>query len=102
MTRHQTEDEILLEIKNEMLLNETEFSREDFPNLYNLSSAFIFGHLPIPKEKKRPEFVFLKDYYKNLKRRAEKELLIAEWNMIWEVGHLRADFFWEKLPAEAN
>lgn len=100
MTRHQIEDDILLEIKNDMLLNETEFSRDEFPNLYNLSSAFIFGHLPIPKEKKRPEFVFLKDYYQNQKRRAEKEVTIAEWNMIWEVGHLRTDFFWGKLPTE--
>jgi hypothetical protein len=29
----------------------------NFQNLWNLSSGFLLGHLPIPKEKKQPEFV---------------------------------------------
>ena len=80
-------------------MHDHEYDRDLFPNLWNLSSAFFFGHLPVPKDNKKPEFVFIKDYYEE-KRFTEKSMTIAEWNMIWEVGHLRTDFFWRKLPKE--
>lgn len=97
---NQSRDKILLELQKDEILNKDEFDRKEFPYLWNLSSAFVFDKLPIPKIKKEPEFVFFKDFYKKKKHTSENEITIAEWNMVWEVGHLRADFFREKLPVE--
>lgn len=82
----------------EAIVTDTEFDRDEFPNLWNLSSAFLFGQLPVPKENKTPEFVFLQDYDFQ-KGYSENIVTIAEWNMVWEVAHLRSDFFWQKLPS---
>lgn len=90
-------ENFILKERTERLLDEKEFNRDEFPHLYNLSSAFFFDQIPVPKDYKEPEFVFLKDY-SDFKRHSDITVTIAEWNMIWEAGHLRADFFWQKLP----
>lgn len=96
----QADRDIFIKLKEQQILKDSDFNRDKFPNLWNLSSGYFFGHLPIPKEKKKPEFVFIKNYENGKQLHAEKEVTIAEWNMIWEVGHLRTDFFWQKLPKE--
>jgi len=93
--------EIILKVRADSLLDEKDFNRDEFPHLYNLSSAFFYSQIPVPREYKKPEFVFIKDY-SSFKRHSEITVTIAEWNMIWESGHLRADFFWQKLPTKLN
>jgi hypothetical protein len=94
-------DGLTSEFWNENLLLEKDFNREEFPLLYNLSSAFIYDHIPVPKVRKDPEFVFLKDY-SNFMKNSALSVTIAEWNMIWESGQLRTDFFWQNLPKDLN
>src|SRR3990170_1455914 len=101
MTQQINKNDIVLDIKKNLLLDEAEFNRDEFPILLNLSSAFFYQYLPIPREKKLPEFVFLKDYYEN-NSDIEKDVTIAEWNIVWEVGQLRTDFFWQRLPNKLN
>ena len=92
----QTKKDRLLDRRIDYLLNENDFDRDMFPNLWNLSSAFIYSHLPIPKEVKRPEFVFVNDIKEKAKF-TESVMFIAEWNTIWESAQLRTDFFWRKM-----
>ena len=99
--KQQTEDQILLKFREQSLLNEAQFNRNEFPSLSHFSSGALFDQLPIPKEKKQPEFIFLKDYFQN-KNHAKEWVTIAEWNMVWEVGPFRTDFFWQRLPQELD
>lgn len=87
--------------KKENLLNEDNFDPNEFPLLYNLSAAFIYQFIPKPKDNQLPEYVYVNDYCDKERPRDSKiklKLAIAEWNTMWEAGHLRYDVFWHKLP----
>lgn len=80
-----------------------ELTAEQFPQMYNLSAAFIFQFLPIPKQRVLPEYVYLETCSEGTlspDERAEVLVAISQWNMAWEAGQLRHDMFNEKLPAE--
>lgn len=67
-----------------------EVTPEFFPALRNISAAFLFQFLPIPKTRTIPEFVYvpirkLVDF--------RRTGVIAEWNLAWESGVLRHDMF---------
>lgn len=60
-----------------------------YPELYNLSSRFLYRFLPRPVEQKQPEFLYIPDSGKSIKL----TLLISQWNIAWEAGQLRKDIF---------
>lgn len=93
--KHLSDDLIKQELEK-ALLRDDEFNRNEFPYAWNLSSAHFYKQLPVPKVRERPEFIFLRDY--KVDRDIEQEVTISEWNMAWEVGHLRGSFFWDRLP----
>ena len=47
-----------------------------------------------------PEYVYVDNYYDNYKKNRNTELHVAisQWNIFWEAGQLRYDFFQEDLP----
>ncbi len=84
-------------VVNEDLITNKSYNRDDYPRCFNVSTAMFYDQIPTPKSRKSPEFVFLKNHY-NGQRDIEKELTIADWNNVWEVGQLRTSFFWDRLP----
>lgn len=74
---------------------------EVFPQLYNLSAAFIYSFLPYPKKREHPEYVYLDlPICRNRQTDSDTELLvkIRSWNYAWESGQLRYDVFERELP----
>jgi hypothetical protein len=63
-----------------------------FPTLRNLSAAFFYRSLPIPKERRPPEFVYVKSEFDDgpePHRDTHMHVAITQWNVCWEAGHLR-------------
>ena len=60
-----------------------------YPELYNLSSRFLYRFLPRPVEQKQPEFLYVPD----IRKSSKLTLLISKWNIAWEAGQLRKDMF---------
>lgn len=78
-----------------------------FPCLTNVSAAFFHDFINKPKKQLPPEFAYISfDPNSRHKSSVEEnpsipvELLVAQWNMLWESGHLRSDLFRSKLPEE--
>ncbi len=84
--------------KSELITPE-EVDTEYYPVLRNLSSAFIFSLLPIPKSRKSPEFIYVKEL-SHKDRWMELSNFITQWNTAWEPAHLRLDMFYEEVPKE--
>lgn len=78
------------------LADSDELTPDTFPALYNLSAAFFFQFLPIPKDQTTPEYV----YVPLKKRDWAVEAIIAEWNLAWESGILRHEMFRAKSKPE--
>jgi len=81
--------------KEHYLANGKDLLPDNFPELGNLSSAFIFQFLPKPSETKPPEFAYVpvdrkRDWGKDESVRID--VMISEWNIAWESGHLRSEF----------
>jgi len=83
--------------KQHYLVQEKDVNRDNYPELYNISSAFFYDLVPRPIHTSTPEFVYF-----DLKAfdNAERAMQIYEWNLMWEAGHLRQNMFYEKLPEE--
>lgn len=91
----------LEEIKREKFLSEDIASPDQFPHLYNLSSAFIYQFLPRSADRSAPEFVYIGQSHEEANNRdlaLAKEVKIHEWNYAWEAGQLRYKMFGDKLP----
>jgi len=74
---------------------------EVFPQLFNLSAAFIYSLLPYPEVREQPEYVYLDlPIWKYLQAESNAELLVKihSWNYAWESGQLRYDVFGRELP----
>lgn len=72
-----------------------EVAPDCFPALYNISAAFLFQFLPIPKARTIPEFVYVPIRKPDFTRIG----LIAEWNLAWESGALRHTAFKAKAKS---
>ncbi len=94
-------DKEKLEWINEQLVTKQSYNRDEYPRCFNISQGMYYNQLPVPKERKAAEFIFLKDYFVG-KRDLEKEVAIHDWNNTWELGQLRTSFFWDKLPKSLN
>jgi len=71
--------------------------RDNFPELYNISSAFLYRYTYRPISEKLPEFVYVPFRTHKI---AENEVAIHKWNMSWESGHLRSELCKANLPAK--
>jgi hypothetical protein len=72
------------------LASEDEQDPGVYPELYNLSAAFMFRFLPRPTEVAKPEFLYLP-----LGRESPKHLeltgIMGHWNFAWEAAQLRSE-----------
>jgi hypothetical protein len=90
------------EIQNSFIVNETEICEEDYPRLDHFSTAYFYDFTPIPAEKKSPEYVYYRINQNKSGTDDKLFVFVAQWNWLWEAGHLRYDFFadTEKIPKE--
>lgn len=83
-----------------------ELEAESFPQLYNISSGFMFRFVCRPTSVTRPEFVYVpfetQRTKPNERNPADYRLAVLEWNLLWETGHLRYQFFEGRLPTELS
>jgi hypothetical protein len=70
----------------------------DFPLLYNLSSAFFYQLMPRPAHTGCPEFIYL--HAEKMNR--DEFMDIFDWNFRWEAGHLRQHMFREEQSARGR
>lgn len=96
----------LFEYAKQQLATGDDLAPEIFPELYNVSSGFIFRFVPRPTSITCPEFVYVP--YESSKTKVSHDdwikyrLLIAQWNMLWETGQLRYEFFEDSVPTELS
>lgn len=88
--------------RENFLLEDKTTSPDDFPNLYNISSAFFFQYQLVPNEVKSPEYVYVPQALLPDKRRSELDIFMSEWNICWESAQLRHDLFHDKIPNELS
>ena len=70
-----------------------------FPRLSTMSSGFAYNTVPNPVKRGKIELISLNEdklSWKNI----ESRVSVHQWNNVWEMGQLRAEFFEEKLPDE--
>jgi hypothetical protein len=104
MEKRKKYSAITLKYAEEEIAKGHDLDPELFPELFNLSAAFFYKFVPYPTKRKNPEFVYIPlDFKKgNREEMIKREVLIAQWNTIWEAGHLRADFFEKDIPPELS
>lgn len=68
------------------------------PTLRNFSSAFLYQYLLVPNEVKNPEYVYISEEYYNKQKSLELDSFITQWNMTWEMGHVRNLYHEENIP----
>jgi hypothetical protein len=105
MSQKAISKKLFSQFTQEELERPEELDAENHPRLYNISSAFLYRHLPIPKTKTQPEFVYIplpNEEDSNSEARLEVEVTISKWNMAWESGQLRSDIFRKHLPESLN
>jgi hypothetical protein len=75
-----------------------ELGSDIFPQLYNISSAFLYQYIFRPLPESPPEFVYVP--FNADKVTTEEDLAFHKWNMCWEAGQLRSQLFEDELPAQ--
>ncbi len=75
-----------------------ELDPEIFPELYNISSAFLYQYIPRPLSERLPEFAYIP--FRTHKYTTDEDVAIHKWNMSWESGQLRGELFKDDLPAQ--
>ncbi len=84
--------------KNFELAYGDELDPEIFPQLYNISSAFLYQYIFRPLSESSPEFVYVP--FQAHKVTTDEDVAIHKWNMSWEAGQLRSELFEDDLPAQ--
>jgi hypothetical protein len=75
-----------------------ELDPDIFPQLYNISSAFLYQYIFRPLSESPPEFVYVP--FQAHEVTTEEDLAFHKWNMCWEEGQLRGELFEDELPAQ--
>jgi hypothetical protein len=93
------------ELSQDCLAKGDDLNPEVFPHLGNLSAAFIYRFVCRPKVRTLPEFAYIqldphshRDDVAGDDSRLAIEGMAAQWNMLWESGHLRGELLRSKLP----
>jgi hypothetical protein len=93
--------DIGLEIKHSSIAVGDELDPGQYPQLWNLSTAFFYKLIVHPSEVKSPEFVYVPANLYNGNRYgsgAEIECAISKWNISWEAAQLRYGILSGELP----
>jgi hypothetical protein len=85
-----------IEIWESNLITEEEITSENYPLLYNLSSALMYQFLPRPLTSKPPEYVHIP--MSNLDNVDSSDLFISNWNLAWESAQIRYKIFEQDIP----
>ncbi len=82
----------------DVFANEDEQNTDIYPELYNLSAAFMYRFMARPVKRARPEFLYLpiKKYKGRGSKYLELTALIGEWNLGWEQAQLRSETIYYK------
>ena len=94
-------EDIIRDIHDTHIAMGEDLGTDQYPELYNISAAFMFNALPIPIERKMPEFVYVPSTAGLRNDRDEcvqLSVAISEWNMCWESGQQRLGMFDSRLP----
>jgi len=78
-----------------------ELDSKVYPELTNISAAFFYSYVPVPKISKYPEFVFVPIKASNpfgVDEDTKRLLAMSGWNLMWEAAQIRPDFFESQLP----
>lgn len=75
----------------------SELNKERFPAIGNLPSGVFFQFVPCPDTTHSPEFVHI-PLDENGPPHSEETVTLMEWNLLWEAGHIRPQFFESRLP----
>ena len=99
-------DPEFLEFAEQQLATGEQLNPEIFPQLYNLSAGFIFRFVYRPTSITCPEFVYVPFEIHGTEldeeHWAKYELLVCQWNYLWETSQLRYEFFQDDLPAQLS
>jgi hypothetical protein len=73
-------------------------SVEEFPALRTISAAFFASAVLVPRtEPPPPQYVFV-PRTQDPEEQIKEEVVLAEWNMSWEWGHVRDERFRDRIP----
>jgi hypothetical protein len=80
-------------VRQDWIASKEERNPAIFPELYNLSAAFLYQFLPYPKTVAKPEFLFLPAPKPGTKNSGIAEFagIMGQWNIAWEAGQLRSE-----------
>ena len=88
-------------MRQEFLSSADECTPELYPYMSNMSAAFIYDAVLQATEPEPVEYVTLKMSEPDGEARMKKELLVAQWNMLWEAGQYRRRLFeYDELPED--
>ncbi|OLN25523.1 hypothetical protein [Desulfosporosinus metallidurans] len=71
---------------------------DEYPSLYNISSAFIFQFQAVPKLVNSPEYVYVPERLYTSRQWTEIDVFISKWNISWESGQARHALFEKEVP----
>lgn len=101
--RDESPEDIQKEIKRHHIAEGDELAPERYPELGNMSAAFVYRFIPRPVVRKPFEYVYV-PINPRMRPRDDSDtrrfLAISQWNMAWEAGHLRHDMLEPDLAAE--
>jgi hypothetical protein len=76
-----------------------ELEQDSYPSLTNISAIHFYNFVPVPEERRRPEFLFIPFDPKDGRKKNEYvEVFLADWNNLWEAGQLRQRFDFRHWP----
>ena len=71
---------------------------EQFPALRTMSAAFMYRAVLVPRtEPPPPQYVFVRPT-PDPEEKLREEVVLAQWNMAWEWGHVRPERFRDEIP----
>jgi hypothetical protein len=93
-------DRFVSELYDKIIASGDDLNSDYFPELYNLSAAFMYKMLPVPTKRMLPEFVYVPSTLKRSSDDEEIKLLLAisQWNLCWEAAQQRIEIFNKDLP----
>lgn len=99
------EENFLIDMHRSLIAEGADCDSETFPQLENISAAFLMRFLPLPPVRLQPEFVYVPStlpFPLWNERNAKLSMFITTWNMCWEAAQLRHEMFADQLPPELN
>lgn len=88
------------EFRKTHLASREDLAPDSFPQLYNLSAAFIYQFMYHPINPGLPEYVYIPPM--GSEPNVKTSLFIADWNFAWEAAELRHQLLEDKVPPELD